>query len=158
MQTPSYDRRYSWCPKEWCGWGQQRRQGHLTTEYAGLNVKKNWSRMECRTPTQAPWQKTSVTFTDVLESAIEKKLRRQWKPLPAGIKEKEPLWYSKTPSLEAKISEDHESGGLQAQPETGSWWELILVLERALLIWTHRQVISYNASEKDLTYQATLWY
>jgi len=28
------------------------------------------------------------------------------------------------------------SGGLQAWPETGSWWEMITVLERARLVWT----------------------
>ena len=28
------------------------------------------------------------------------------------------------------------SRGLQAWPETGSWWELITVLERASLVWT----------------------
>ena len=28
------------------------------------------------------------------------------------------------------------SRGLQAWPETGSWWELITVLERARLVWT----------------------
>ena len=59
-----------------------------------------------------------------------KKTMQAVKPLPTLIKEKEPLW--------CRVVKKHQWGsrGLQAWPETGSWWELITVLERARLVWT----------------------
>ena len=44
--------------------------------------------------------------------------------------------YCKGPPTEEKEKDQCGSGGLQAWPETVSWWGLITVLERARLLWT----------------------
>ena len=71
-----------------------------------------------------------------------KKTTQAVKTLPTLIKEKEPLWYRKPSTVKllhrkrkGKINGDQERG-LLAWPETGSWRELITLLERARLVWT----------------------
>ena len=54
-----------------------------------------------------------------------KKTTQAWKPLPTLIKEKEPLRY-RVPKSSSTAERKNQWGsrGLQALPETGSWWDL----------------------------------
>jgi hypothetical protein len=57
----------------------------------------------------------------------KKKLRRQWKPLPTSIKEKEPLWYrvpysSSTAKRKWKINGDQEDCRLGLKPAPDESW------------------------------------
>jgi len=75
-------------------------------------------------------------MTCVMEK--RKKLCRQWKPLPTFIKERSHFGteYRKAPPPQKERKKQWGSRELQAWPETGSWWGLIIVLERARLVWT----------------------
>ena len=66
----------------------------------------------------------------------KEKLRRQWKP--TLIKDKEPLVPGTVKFLhhKEKGKEQWGSWGLEAWPETRSWWRLIIVLESVRLVWT----------------------
>ena len=78
-----------------------------------------------------PW---SASLLPCLKKEAEK-ICRQWKPLPRWLRAQGHL----VPGTISSSTKEHNQKGLrklQAWPATGSWWGLVMVLERARLAWT----------------------
>ena len=88
-----------------------------------------------------------------------------WKPLPTLIRRKRSHFgteYRKAPPPRKGKEKGKEkgqwgSGRAQAWPETGSWWELITVLERARLVWTNLAAKSTGCTWSLEASFLTLW-
>jgi len=67
------------------------------------------------------------TLSFLTKRKRKEKLRRQWKPLPTLIKEKDTLVPSTVKHLHREKERIYQWGSrvLQAWPETSSWWELV---------------------------------
>jgi len=65
-------------------------------------------------------------------------------PLSTFIKEKEPLIPGTPPTKDNKSNGDQEGRRLAPEPE--SWWQLLLVLESARLLWTSQAA---HATERE---------